>query len=156
MEFFSATTDLWSSEVMHPYISFTVHFINKSWEMKNLCLQTTFLACDHTGDNLAEALQGAIDSWGLRQEQLVCITTDSGSNIINATSKLGWKRLSCFGHNLNLAVTKSLKDDYQVSRGLVLARKIVSSFSSSWKHRRELAKVQVEKGLPQHTLINVS
>ena len=56
MEFFSATTDLWSSEVMHPYISYTVHFINKSWEMKNLCLQTTFLPCDHTGDNLAEAL----------------------------------------------------------------------------------------------------
>ena len=32
---------------------------------------------------------------------------DNGSNIINATSKLGRKRLSCFGHNLNLAVTKS-------------------------------------------------
>ena len=99
MEFFSATADLWSCEVMYPYISFKVHFINKSWEMKNLCLQTTFLPCDHTSDNLADALQGAIDSRGLRQEQLVCITTDSGSNIINATSKLGRKRLSCFGHN---------------------------------------------------------
>ena len=43
-EFFSATADLWSSEIMHPYISFKVHFINKSWEMKNLCLQTTFFS----------------------------------------------------------------------------------------------------------------
>ena len=30
MEFLSATTDLWSSEVMHPYISLTIHFVNQS------------------------------------------------------------------------------------------------------------------------------
>jgi hypothetical protein len=63
---------------MHPYISFTVHFINQSWEMKALCIQTSFLPADHTGDNIADALREAVDSWGLKQEQLVCITTGSG------------------------------------------------------------------------------
>lgn len=152
---FSATTDLWSSEDMHPYMSLTIHFLTASWELKNLCLQTTFLPCDHTGDNLADALKSALDSWELKKEQLMCITTDSGSNIIKATHTLGWRRLSCFGHNLNLAVTKSLKNDHRISRALGLARKIVSAFSSSWKRRRELGKAQAEKCLPQHSLINV-
>ena len=78
MQFVSATTDLWSSEVMHPYISLTIHFVNQLWEMKNLCLQTVFLPCDHTGDNNAEALNKGLDSWNLKEEQLVYITTDYG------------------------------------------------------------------------------
>ncbi len=154
--FFSATTDLWSSETLHPYMSYTVHFITDSWEYRNLSLQTAFLPSDHTGDNLAEALTTALDSWNLKEEMQVCITTDSGANIVSATRKLGWQRLSCFGHNLNLAVTKSLQHDHRVTRSLGLARKIVSSFSNSWKRRRELKRVQTEKDLPQHSLISVS
>ena len=151
MEFFSATTDLWSSEVM---LSLTIHYVNQLLEMKNLCLRNVFLPCDHTGDNIAEALKEGVDSWSLKEEQLVYITTDNGSNVVCATTKLKWNRLSCFGHNLNLAVTKALQDDNGVSRALGMARKIVSSFSPSWKRKRELAKVQGEKGLPHHSLIN--
>ena len=155
IKFFSATTDLWSSENLHPYMSYTIHYINDSWEMRNLCLQTAFLPADHTGENLAEALETCLDSWGLKKEKQVCLTTDSGSNIVCATSKLGWQRLSCFGHNLNLAVTKALKDDNRISRALGLARKIVSAFSNSWKRRRELKNVQAAKDLPEHNLIHV-
>lgn len=102
---FSATTDLWSSQTLHPYMSYTVHFINEAWEMKSLCLETSFLPQDHTGANLADALEA---NWGLKKVDQVCITTDNGSNIIRATNQLNWQRVSCFGHNLNLAVTKSL------------------------------------------------
>ena len=81
------------------------------------------------------------------------MTTDNGSNVISATNILKWQRLPCFGHCLNLAVTNSLKRDGRVARALGVARKIVSSFSMSWKKRRELAKIQLEKGLPQHNLV---
>ena len=148
IEFFSATTDLWSSETLHPFMSYTVHFINNSWQYRSLRLQTSFLPSDHTADNLAEALTAALESWSLKEDKQICITTDSGANIISATNKLGWQRLSCFGHNLNLAVTKALKDDPRIARALGLSRKIVSSFSTSWKRRRELKRVQVEKDLP--------
>ena len=152
---FSSTSDLWSSETLHSYISYTIHYINKEWEMKSICFQTAFLPTDHTGDNPAEALEATLDGWNLKKEQ-VCITTDNGSNIVNATSKLHWQRLPCFGHNLNLAVTKALKDDNRISRALGLARKIVSAFSASWKKRRELMNTQAAKNLPRHSLINVS
>lgn len=69
----------------------------------------------------------------LKAEFQVCITIDSGSNVINATKRLEWPRLSCFGHNLHLGVTKSLENDSRCSRALGLCRKVVAAFSGSWK-----------------------
>jgi len=131
----------------------TIHYINEDWEMKNSCLQTHFLPSDHTGENLAEACEAALEGWGLRKDQHVCITTDYGANILSAISKLDWPRLPCFSHNLNVAATKAMKNDSRISGALGLARSIVSAFSFSWK-RRELAKAQ--KNLPQLSLISVS
>ena len=79
------------------------------------------------------------------------ITTDSGSNIVRACQLLGWKRLSCFGHNLDLAIHKAL-DDRCVERVLRVCRQVVAKFSQSWKKTRELTLVQEEKKLPKHKL----
>ena len=155
-EFYSATTDLWSSENLLPYMSYTAHFIDASWQYRSRCLETCFLPQDHTGENIVEALQSVLDSWQLKDDKQVCITTDNGTNIISAIHQLEWLRLPCFGHCLNLAVTKALKCDNRVSRALGVARKIVSSFSMSWKKRRDLARIQAEKKLPEHNLVVVS
>ena len=84
------------------------------------------------------------------ESKQVCLTTDSEANIVNAPSRLQWKRLSCFGHNLHLAITNSIKCD---DRALGLVWKIVSTFSISWKKRYDLAKAQMDNGLPSHTLV---
>ena len=152
-EFFSATTDLWSSEGLCPYMRYTVHYINKEWQLSSKCLQTTFLPQDHTGENLAEAFTETLTSWGLHAENQVCLTSDSGSNIVRAAGILKWIRLACFGHNLHLAVTNSLNKDPRCNRALGVARKITSAFSMSWKRRRDLAQAQIELKLPQHSLI---
>ena len=107
-EFFSATTDLWSSEGLRPYMSYTVHYIHNEWQLSSKCLQTTFLPQDHTGENLAEAFTETLTSLGLHAENQVCLTTDSGSNIVRAAGILKWTRLACFGHNLHLDVTNKL------------------------------------------------
>ena len=109
--YFAATTDLWSSTTSEPYISYTVHFINHDWELRSRCLQTMFMPKQHTGENIAEAIQATLEAWGLQQAHQVCLTTDSGSNIINAAERLQMTRLACFGHNLHLGVTNALKDD---------------------------------------------
>ena len=152
-DFFSATTDLWSSEGMKPYMSYMVHFITNEWELTTRCLETLFLPADHTGENIADAMLATLESWRLDQDKQVCLTTDSGANIINAASRLKWQRLSCFGHNLHLAVTKAIDSDVRCTRALGLSRKIVSTFSNSWKKRRDLAKAQMEHSLPQHSLV---
>ena len=152
-EFFSATTDLWSSEGLRLYMSYTVHYINKEWKLLSKCLRTTFLPQDHTGENLAKAFTETLTSWGLHAENQVCLTTDSGSNIVCAAGILKWTRLACFGHNLHLAVTNSLNKDPCCNRALGVARKITSAFSMSWKRRRDLAQAQIKLKLPQHSLI---
>ena len=146
MRYFSATTDLWFSEGMKPYLSYTIHFIC-IWKLLSRCLQTSFMPEDHTGENLAEAIKCSLEAWELDESKQVCLTADSRANIVNAASRLQWKRLSCFGHNLHLAITNSIKCDNRCTRALGLARKIVSTFSMSWKKRRDVAKAQTDNGL---------
>ena len=110
VRYFSATTDLWSSEGMKPYLSYTIHFISK-WKLQSRCLQTSFIIEDHTGKNLAEAMRCSLEAWELDESKQVCLTTDSGAKIVNAASTLDWKRLSCFKNNLHLAITNSIKCD---------------------------------------------
>ena len=154
-EYYSATTDCWSSQGLKPYLSYTVHYIDNQWSLKSYCLQTMYLPEDHTANNLAEGLQETLQTWSLDVTKQVCITTDSASNIVRATKDLGWKQLSCFGHNLNLAVSKALQDQ-RCSSTIGACRKVVSAFSMSWKRRRDLTSTQITMGLPQHALAAVS
>ena len=83
----------------------------------------------------------------------MCVTTDNGAKITCALNRtLAWPRLPCFGHNLHLTVTNSIKDDGSVNRALGLCHKIVSVFSFSWKKKRDLTEVQQSMNLPLHSL----
>ena len=135
-EYYSVTTDLWSSiGKLEPYLAVTVHYINKEWELKSYCLNTLF--CHRTTPvNISEALQSILESRSLPENKLACITTDNGSNVTAAVEILGWNGLSCFGHNLHLAITNSMKDDDRISRAIGIAHKIVGAFAHSWKKKR--------------------
>ena len=139
---------------MEPYLSYTVHFVTADWTLSNKCLQTLYLLEDHTSENLAEALEETLESWELDASKQVCLTTDNGRNIVSAVKRcLGWTHLSCFGHNLHLAVGNAVKNDTRISRATGICRKLVCTFSHSWKKRHELASAQQELELPQHSLV---
>ena len=125
---------MWSSYTTEPYLSYTVHFVGEDWKLENRRLQTFYLPEDQTGENIAAALREILESWGIDVSKQVCLTTDNGSNIVCATeSCLGWTHLSCFGHNLHLAVQNSTKNERKVDRTLGVCKKLVSTFS----HRLE-------------------
>lgn len=145
--YFSATTDLWSSCTSEPYLSLTVHYIDTEWNLQSHCLQANYMPEDHTGEQLQDALSTSFDEWNLDSRKLVAITTDNGSNIKLACQLLKFKRLSCFGHNLDLAINKGLKDS-RIDRVLGLCRKVIASFSYSWKRQRDLKEIQQQKDLP--------
>ena len=50
-------------------------------ELLSNCLCTHYVVDDHTGENLKDSLLEIFAEWGLNQEQLVAITTDSGANV---------------------------------------------------------------------------
>ena len=109
---------------------------------------------DHTAENIAETLQDTLEQWGLQPKNQTCITTDNGSNILCAVrSHLVWSYLSCFGHNLHLAISNSIKENTRVQRALGVCRKIVTTFSHSWKKKRDLCSAQTTLDLPQHSLV---
>lgn len=108
VEYFASTTDLWSSRTTEPYMSFTVHYITENFEMKTRCLETAYFPESHTGENIAATLRDVLTSWGLKEEQQICITTDNGANVVKAAELNKWERLQCFGHRLHLAIGKCL------------------------------------------------
>ena len=72
--------------------------------------------------------------------------------MVAAITKLGWTHLSCFGHNLNLAVTNSMKDEDRITRAVGVCKKVVQHFAHSWK-KHSFTEAQVAKGFPHHTLV---
>ena len=66
MDHFSGTTDLWSSSAMEPYLSYMIHYVTPSWELKSYSLQAHYMPEDHTSMNLQDALTETLTgSWTL-------------------------------------------------------------------------------------------
>ena len=113
-----------------PYMGYTVHYIDEEWNLQTQTLGTKYVPDNHTGDVIASAMTNTLDEWGLDPKKQVCITTDNSANIVEVCRDLSWDRLSCFGHNLHLRITKCLKDDTRVKQALGVARGIVTSSRS--------------------------
>ena len=96
--------------------------------------------------NISQALQRILESWALPENKLICITTDNGSNVIAAVKILKCNSFTCFGHNLHLGITNSMKDD-QITCAIGIAHKIINTFAHSCKKKRELMKFQTEMDL---------
>ena len=133
-----ALLDLWTSKANHPYLSFTVHLVDQQWNLCSFCLDTVPVFSDHTGQNIADTICDILSNWGLDTSRLVATTTDNGSNFVAAFSSiLEWPRISCFSHNLDLAINKLLEMD-QIVRAKARCHSLVSIFSRSWKKSRDL------------------
>lgn len=61
--------------------------------------------------------------------------------------------LGCFGHNLNLAITKVLKIR-PVEDAVWACRHTIQGFTRSWKRKRDFKSKQVILGLPEKSLIH--
>lgn len=83
VKFFATTSDLWSSRTSEPYLSLTIHYID-NWKLCSVSLQTTYFPEDHTGELIAQGLRDALECWGLKEDNMTCMTTDSGANMVKA------------------------------------------------------------------------
>ena len=63
----------------------------------------------HLGAMISEVLVEVLAEWNLNDKKLVVATMDNGSNIARAIPLLGWHRISCFSHMLQLSVNKVIK-----------------------------------------------
>ncbi|KAK6176239.1 hypothetical protein SNE40_014559 [Patella caerulea] len=149
----SFTTDMWTLINMEPYMSLTVHFIEQDWKLKSINLGAIPFNDDHTGVNMAEEIKVTLQKWNLKLDDVISGTTDNASNNSTMFTALEKQQLSCFGHNLDLAVNEGLKID-TVSRAVRLVRVAVDTFTRSWKKSRDLNIKQKELNFPEHKLIH--
>jgi hypothetical protein len=106
---------------------------------------------NHTADDILEVFNEALEKWDLQPSNMSGITTDNASNNKKAFARFPW--FPCFGHNLDLAIRKSL-DLKEVSDALATLRKLISGFNRSSKRKREFKEQQSKLGLPQHQPIH--
>ena len=140
----------------HPYLGCTVHFIDRSWELQSLCIEIVPLFEDHTGENVTESLLDIMTNWNLSPDQLILATTDNGASFVAGFCDCGWMHLSCFGHNLDLAIHKGLnmpQHHAQIEKALSRCRSQVAAFNRSWKKNRDLREKQAQLGLAEHKLV---
>ena len=92
-----------------------------------MCLETKELPTKHTAENLAASLRDAQRRWKFKTPIAV---SDNAANEIKTFQLLKWTRLSCFGHNLNLAVKACLQVE-EISAIIFKCRKVVQFFHKS-------------------------
>ncbi|KAL1488535.1 hypothetical protein ABEB36_014999 [Hypothenemus hampei] len=116
VNYISLTTDI--ATVLNSTRSFivlTCHFIDEAeYSMHSLCLGVKNLTPHHTSINISDDLKNLMfDYWNIDKSKIVSATTDNGPNIVAGVKLLLNNNIhvSCFAHNLNLVVTKSLGAD---------------------------------------------
>ena len=72
--------------------------------------------------------------------------------MVSALRNLGITWISCFGHNLDLAIKKSFNISH-LHKALARCHSIVELFHLSWKKARDLRNKQKQLDLPQHKLM---
>lgn len=83
---------------------------------------------------------------------LCAATADNGSNIVLATEILGWPRMPCFSHTLQVAVEQAVSLP-EVSKALACCQHLVTHFNHSSKSTYLLKRKQEDLHHPQHSLI---
>ena len=151
-QYFSITTDLWTSRAKQSYIAVTIHYLTTSFEMRSHLIETKEFAEAHTGETLSDVLEEILAEWNLGDDKLVVATTDNGSNITRATQLLGWTRVSCFSHTLQLSVDK-VTNLPRVSKAVARCKQLVGYFNHSSKSSYLLKQKQYDLKHKQHQLI---
>ena len=69
---FALTTDCWTSRADPVFIGVTVYFITEDFQLKSFALTNEELPVSHNAANLASALEGVLEEWGLSHKNLSC------------------------------------------------------------------------------------
>lgn len=140
VEHLAITHDGWTSMNTESYGTVTVHLIDKQWNLQSYVLETKKIEGSHTAQKIADSLKVTQMEWGLG---IPIGTTDNAANEKKAFELLGWDRLGCYGHRINLIVKNGLSVP-EVGSLLKKARRLVSFFHSSSSATDELKKKQNE------------
>ncbi|CAF3741681.1 unnamed protein product [Rotaria sp. Silwood1] len=88
VDFIALTCDLWRSSKRVHYISLTGHVFNTKYETVPIVLGCRRIIGRHLSTTIERYIEFELKRLNIKQEQLVSITTDNGSEMKKATSTL--------------------------------------------------------------------
>ncbi|POM78215.1 Zinc finger BED domain containing hypothetical protein 4-like [Phytophthora palmivora] len=103
-EFYSESSDIWTSKNEMGFICFTIHYLTREFKMRSWVLEVKRIKCKHDGDAIARLLSDTMNEWGLRIEECTKFLRDGASNVVNACKKLCFNDMSCLAHCIHLVV----------------------------------------------------
>ena len=100
VESMAITMDIWTSLTNESYMSITVHYISKEWEMLSCILETVSFPDHHTGVNIAKMMKDVVQgTFEIDNSKVIAIVHDQGANIVHGGQILedenGWKSVNC-------------------------------------------------------------
>ena len=104
MNYFSTTTDLWSSRRMTALMALTLHYLTEDFEMREFTLEASPLEGNHTSAMIQNVLMTSFERWGLNIEKLSLKLRDGAANGKKSCEDWGIRHISCINHSLHLVV----------------------------------------------------
>ena len=141
------TTKNWTSSTLDSYLTVTVHFIDKLWQM------CTELGERHTGINIADRLTKMAKEWDIPHKRISAIVHDNAANAVLGAELTDWPHFGCVVHTLQLCIKSGLDlpvIDRLNDRLTAASRKLVGHFKHSVAALREK---QSQLGILSHCLI---
>ena len=109
IDFLALTCDLWRSSKRVYFISLTGHLFTKTYESVPIVLGCRRVVGRHLSSIIQRYITFELNRLNIKQEQIISITTDNGSEMKKATSTFKFGNpMSCMAHNLNLVVKHGL------------------------------------------------
>ncbi|KAL4219493.1 hypothetical protein ACF0H5_022070 [Mactra antiquata] len=144
------THDSWTSIKTESFDTVTAHFIDNNWVLHSAVLRTTHFSGSHTGENISKHLAETIKVWKIQDPTFV---TDNAANERKAIRELGYLRIGCYGHRLNLVVKKGLENP-KAKNLIDKGRSIVTFFHTSTNATEVLLSSQ-SSATPLHVIQDV-
>ena len=152
-QWYSFTTDIWSTEVSNDcLLSFTVHWLTELFEKKEAVLHAQPLPGSHSAEMLCREYNAMLSKWNIKKEQVHLRVRDNASNMVKAMADGDFEDLGCFAHTLQLVLHDGIFSQRAVIDTLAVCRQIVGHFKRSPLASNHLKTIQERLQLIKHRL----
>jgi len=146
------TTVAWTSRANQGYLSYTAHFLDTNFVLKNYCFSVENVDESHTAEALAKSLSAQITAWTTESQRAsklkIIVVSDNAANMQSAISKVPCcTSVNCFDHTLQLAINDAVRhcDELQVT--IQKAKAITTYFKHSSKNTKALLDREKQMGM---------
>lgn len=104
------TTDIWTSRAHDSYISLTVHFIDKEFQLNFWTAQCRPFPEEHSGEQIRRVMEEEmLEELGISKDLPKWTVADNASNMVKAVRISDMEDFHCLNHTQQLAIMDSLK-----------------------------------------------